>query len=103
MKTRKHWTEFAPISQPSSIFENSVDVHARSELVLNLIDSYPGDFLRVALEKMSMQKEIEPLYLMYNQFIGRTNQYATQGFLRLSKDAARGRGYHAHGKSDDRI
>ena len=62
-------TDFTTIFQ--SLRNDSFDVHARSELVLNLIDSYPGDFLRVALEKKSMQKEIEPLYLMYNQFIGR--------------------------------
>ena len=68
-KLERVCTDFAAMFQ--SLRSDSFDIHSHSELVLNLFDSYPGDFLRVGLEKMSMQKEIEPLYLMYNQFLGR--------------------------------
>ena len=57
---------FATIFQ--SLQNDSFDVHARSNLY-ELIDSIQR-FLRVALEKMSMQKEIDPL-LDVQQFIGR--------------------------------
>ena len=54
-----------------SLRKEPFDVHAHSALVLNHFESYPGDFLRTALERMSMEKELEPLHLVYNQFFAR--------------------------------
>jgi hypothetical protein len=54
-----------------SLRSEPFDIHAHSALVLNLLERYPGDFLRVGLERMSMDKELEPLHLLYNQFLAR--------------------------------
>ena len=54
-----------------SLRSEPFDIHAHSALVLNLLDSYPGDFLRVALERMSMEAELEPHFLVYSQFMAR--------------------------------
>ena len=68
--------DFADMFQ--SLHSKPFDIHAHSALVLNLIDSYPGDFLRVGLERMSMEKELEPLHLVYNQFVGRIADLSRQ-------------------------
>lgn len=68
--------DFADMFQ--TLHSKPFDIHAHSALVLNLIDSYPGDFLRVGLERMSMEKELEPLHLVYNQFVARIADLSRQ-------------------------
>ena len=61
-----------------SLRSEPFDLHAHSALVLDIIESYPGDFLRLALERMSMEKELEPLHLVYNQFMARIADLSRQ-------------------------
>ena len=68
-KMKQVQTDFATMFQ--SLHSEPFDIHAHSALVLNLLDSYPGDFLRVGLERMSMESELQPLHLVYNQFLAR--------------------------------
>ncbi len=68
-KIKQVQTDFSTMFQ--SLRSEPFDIHTHSALVQNLLDSYPGDFLRVALERMSMESELQPLHLAYNQFLAR--------------------------------
>ena len=68
-KMKQLLADYATMFQ--SLRSEPFDIHAHSALVLNLLDSYPGDFLRVALERMSMEAELEPHFLVYSQFMAR--------------------------------
>lgn len=54
-----------------SLRSEPFDIHAHSALVLNILDTYPGDFLRVGLERLSMDQQLEPVHLVYNHFLAR--------------------------------
>ena len=68
-KMKQLLADYATMFQ--SLRSEPFDIHTHSALVLNLLDSYPGDFLRVALERMSMESELEPHFLVYSQFMAR--------------------------------
>ena len=74
-----------------SLRSEPFDIHAHSALVLNLLDSYPGDFLRVALERMSMEAELEPHFLVYSQFMARRESPISLGARRFQRSLKDGR------------
>lgn len=54
-----------------SLRRRPFDFYSLSELVLNLIDSHRGDLFRIAFERMSIDKELEPFQMAYYQFFER--------------------------------
>ena len=88
VRIRQVQHDFEKIFQ--SLRKEPFDVHAHSALVLNHFESYPGDFLRTALERMSMEKELEPLHLAYNQFFARVGELIGRSKIPEVVDAWRG-------------
>ena len=87
-----------------SLRSEPFDIHTHSALVLNLLDSYPGDFLRVALERMSMEAELEPHFLVYSQFMARVADLIGRSKIPEVAEAwrRRRRGNHADDVPNDR-
>jgi hypothetical protein len=88
VRIRRVQDDFEKIFQ--SLLQKPFDIHAHSALVLNHFESNPGDFLRTALERMSMEKELEPLHLVYNQFFARVGDLIGRSKIPEVVDAWRG-------------
>lgn len=80
--------EFATIFK--SLHNKSFNIYSHSALVVKLLNSYRGDILRTSFERWSIKNKLEPVHLVYNDFLGRVGELIMNSNVPEVKEAWRG-------------